>query len=119
CPGYASASVSSSQACGNQLYSFRVENNNCPGTINFNVVGHYGSQWANEITWQVVSIQSGAVVASGGPGTNNGTFNVSVGPLDPNIHGNVFRLIIFDAFGDGFNGTGGFIEVRQGATVVA
>ncbi|MFN5460272.1 MAG: hypothetical protein ACK5AY_10225, partial [Bacteroidota bacterium] len=61
----------------------------------------------------------GAVVAQGGPGTNNGTINVAVGPLNPNTTGTIFTLNVFDSFGDGFNGNGGTISVTQNAGTIA
>ena len=70
CPEYASASTSSTEICGNQLYYLTIPNIGCDGLVAFNVVGNYGS-FGSEITWEVVSNQTGNIVASGGPGTNN------------------------------------------------
>ena len=117
CPGYSSVATASADACGGQLFDFDVANTECNGTINFNVVGDYGSQYANEITWNVTSNSTGNTVASGGPGANNGTFNVPVS-LDPNVEGTIFTLTIDDSFGDGFNGTGGFIQVEDQAGAI-
>jgi hypothetical protein len=119
CPGYSSTVSSPSESCGNQQYILQVANTNCNGTVTFSIQGNYGSSFANELTWSVVSQQSGVTVASGGPGTNGTNFNVVVGPLDFAVHGNVFNVILNDAFGDGFNGTGGFFRVVQGGTVIA
>jgi gliding motility-associated-like protein len=119
CPNYSNTAAGSGAACGGQNYVMTVPNTGCNGEIFFQVVGNYGSSFANEITWQVVSSQSGAVVASGGPGTNGANINVNVGPLNPNIHGSVYDLIVYDSWGDGFNGTGGFIQAQQGGTVLA
>lgn len=117
CPDYANASTSNGVACGNQDYTLSVENTGCNGQVFFNVTGNYGS-FGGEITWSVVSNLSGAVVASGGPGFNNGVINVSVGPLDPNVHGNIFELIVNDSWGDGLSG-GGFVQTEQGGNVLA
>ena len=76
CPGYANVATGAQDACGGQLYDFDVANTTCNGTIVFDVVGDYGSQFANEITWNVTSNSTGNVVASGGPGTDSGTFSV-------------------------------------------
>jgi hypothetical protein len=120
CPGYAASTSSPINACASQVYYFDVANTSCNGTISFNVVGNYGSQWANEISWQVISNLTGTVVASGGPGTNGGAINVPVGPLNPTVFGTIFNLIVFDApFGDGFNGVGGSISVVQNGNTVA
>jgi trimeric autotransporter adhesin len=119
CPEYSSTVNSPAVACANQPYTFQINNTACNGTITFNVVGNYGSNFANEITWNVTSNQTGGIVASGGPGTNNGTINVTVGPLNPAVVGNVFTLTVNDAFGDGFNGTGGTISVSQGGSTIA
>lgn len=119
CPGYSTTVTSPSVTCGNQPYYFQVANTACNGTISFNIVGNYGSSFANEITWIVTSNLTGATIASGGPGTNNGAINVSVGPLNPAVTGNYFTLLVNDAFGDGFNGTGGTISITQsGSTIV-
>jgi gliding motility-associated-like protein len=119
CPGYSTTVTSPSVTCGNQPYYFQIANTACNGTISFNVVGNYGSSFANEISWVVTSNLTGATVASGGPGSNNGVINVAVGPLNPAVTGNYFTLVVNDAFGDGFNGTGGTISISQsGSTIV-
>lgn len=121
CPGYSSTSTSPNTACAGQLYYFDVANTSCNGTISFNVVGNFGSTYANEITWQVTSNLTGAIVASDLNATNNvngASFNVPVGPLNPASVGTVFTLTIFDSFGDGFNGTGGTISVVQNSTTI-
>jgi gliding motility-associated-like protein len=117
CPTYGPA-VAASSACGGQMYDFTVPNTSCNGTLSFTVVGNYGSTYGSEITWQVVSVATGAVVASGGPGTNGGVINMTVN-LDPNITGNVFNLIVNDSYGDGFNGIGGTISVTANGSTVA
>ncbi|MFN6036875.1 MAG: hypothetical protein ACK452_00275, partial [Bacteroidota bacterium] len=119
CPGYSTTVTSPSVTCGNQPYYFQVNNTACNGTITFTVVGNYGSLYANEITWNVTSNLTNAIVAQGGPGTNNGTINVTVGPLNPAVTGTIFTLRIFDSFGDGFNGNGGTISVTQSGTTIA
>lgn len=119
CPQYANTSSSPLETCGNQPYILEVANTACNGEIFFNVVGNYGSLFANEITWQVVSLQTGAIVASGGPGVNGANLNVLVGPLNPALTGNIFTLNVFDLFADGFNGVGGFIQIQQGSNIIA
>lgn len=118
CPDYSNTATGSGEACGGQTYAMTVPNTGCNGEIYFDVTGNYGPSFANEITWEVVSVQSGAIVASGGPGINGGNINVAVGPLDPTIHGNVFDLIVYDSWGDGFS-PGGFIQTEQSGTVLA
>jgi hypothetical protein len=115
CPQYANVSSSPLVACGGQVYYLEVANTGCNGTISFNVVGNWGSSWADEISWNVVSNQTGAIVASGvgNIGLNGQNFNVSVGPLNPAVTGTIFTFNLFDSFGDGFNGTGGTISVQQ------
>lgn len=117
CPAYSNTATSSNQGCGNQIYYLEVPNTGCNGTITFTVSGNYGS-WGNEITWEVICIQTGGVVASGGPGTTNANFSQTVGPLNPATFGQYYQLYVYDSFGDGFNG-GGFIQVTQGATTLA
>ena len=95
-----------------------VANTTCNGEIYIDIVGNYGSTYASEITWEIVSVQSGVTVASGGPGTNGANINMTIGPLDPNVHGNVFDLFAYDSYGDGFNGTGGFIQTEQNGNVL-
>jgi len=41
---------------------------------------------------------------------------VSVGPLDPAIHGTQFNLVVNDSYGDGFNGSGGSIGIVDGGS---
>ena len=48
CPDYASASPSSTEVCGNQLYYLNVPNIGCDGVITFNVVGNYGSSFGSD-----------------------------------------------------------------------
>lgn len=83
-----------------------------------NVIGNYGSQYANEITLTLTSNLTGTVLASGGPGTNGAAVNVIVGPLNPAIFGNIFTLTVYDSWGDGFNGVGGFMSVQQNGNVI-
>ena len=117
CPGYGTA-VAAADACGGQLYDFEVPNTDCNGTLTFDVIGNFGSADANEITWDVTSNLTTNVVASGGPGTNGGAISVTVS-LDPNVEGQYFTLNVYDAFGDGFNGTGGFIQVEDNGSIIA
>ena len=105
CPGYDNQASSPTQACGNQFYYLQVPNTSCNGFVTFNVIGNYGSTYANEITWEVVSAATGTAVASGGPGIDGGAINVVVGPLDPATYGTIYNLLIYDSWGDGFNGT--------------
>jgi len=113
CPEYASASTSSTEICGGQLYYLNVPNIGCDGLVAFNVVGNYGTSFGSEITWEVVSNQTGNIVASGGPGTDGGTINAAVGPFDPATEGTIFNLIVYDSWGDGFNGSGGGIQIQS------
>lgn len=118
CPSYASISTSPATACAGQIYYVQVANTACNGTITMNVQGNYGSADAAEITWQLTSNLTGAVVASGGPGSNGGAINTTVGPLNPAVVGTIFTLTLNDSFGDGFNGTGGQIGVYQNGAVI-
>ena len=118
CPEYANTATAAAQACGGQVYDFEVENTACNGTLIFDVIGNYGSTFGNEISWTVVSNLTGNVVASGGPGTNGGAINVNVS-LDPAVEGTAFNLVIDDTFGDGFNGTGGFLQIEDGGVIIA
>jgi gliding motility-associated-like protein len=114
CPTYDLQSFSPTVACGNQMYNLEINNSGCDGYIEFNVLGNWGSIFANELAWQVTSNLTGNVVASGGPGVDGANFNVSTGQLDLNTQGAIYTLEIcdFSIFGDGFNGTGGFITVQ-------
>lgn len=116
CPGYSNVASGSGQSCADQAYYLEVPNTTCNGTITFQVVGNFGSTFANEITWNVVSNLTGTVVASGGPGVNGATINTTVGPINANTFGNIFTLNVIDSFGDGFNGTGGSIAITQNGT---
>ena len=118
CPSYDLQASSATEACGNQMYWLEIENSGCNGFVSFDVVGNYGSLWANEISWSVVSNTTGNIVAQGGPGSDGGAINVTVGPLDPAVEGTVYTLEIVDVFGDGFNGTGGFIEIQENGNVL-
>ena len=118
CPSYDLQSSSATETCGNQTYWLEIENSGCNGFLSFDVVGNYGSLWANEISWTVTSNTSGNIVAQGGPGSDGGAINVSVGPLDPSVEGDLYTLEVVDVFGDGFNGTGGFIEIQQNGSVL-
>ena len=113
CPEYELQASSGSEACGNQMYWLEIENLGCNGFISFEVIGNYGSLWADEISWNVISNLSGNVLAQGGPGLNAAPINVLIGPLDPATEGEFYTLNIVDAFGDGFNGEGGSIELQQ------
>ena len=113
CPSYDLQATSATEACGNQMYWLEIENSGCNGFLSFDVVGNYGSLWANEISWNVTSNTSGNIVAQGGPGVDGAAINVTVGPLDPVLEGDLFTLNVIDAFGDGFNGVGGTIELQQ------
>ncbi|MFT4601428.1 MAG: hypothetical protein ACI857_001608, partial [Arenicella sp.] len=118
CPTYDLNATSPLETCGNQIYYMEIQNSGCDGFIEFDVVGNYGSDFASEITWDVVSQLSGNTVATGGPGTDGTGFNVTVGPLDPNVEGQVYTICVYDSWGDGFNGAGGFIEAQEGGTVL-
>ncbi len=114
CPTYDLQSYSPPVACGNQMYNLAVNNSGCDGYIEFNVVGNWGSLYANELEWIVTSNLTGNIVASAGPGVNGANFNVSTGQLDLNTQGAIYTLEICDVsfWQDGFNGTGGFITIQ-------
>jgi gliding motility-associated-like protein len=118
CPGYSTTVTSPSVTCGNQPYYFQVANTACNGTISFNVVGNYGD-YADEISWEVTSNLTGAIVASGQGVINNSAINVSVGPLLPAVTGSYFTLTVYDSYGDGFNGPAGTISIVQNGTTFA
>ncbi|MFO7879170.1 MAG: hypothetical protein R6V52_03945, partial [Bacteroidales bacterium] len=118
CPDYASTVSSPNEHCAGQTYYFEVQNTACNGNIYFDVVGNYGSEYASEITWEVTSNLTSNVVASGGPGTDGANINVPVGPIDPSVEGTVFTVTVYDSFGDGFNGTGGYVCIEQGGTEI-
>jgi len=118
CPDYANTVSSAAEHCAGQTYYLEVQNTDCNGDIYFDVVGNYGSSWANEITWEIVSSLTSNVVASGGPGVNGANIFSVVGPIDAGIEGNVFYLYVYDAYGDGFNGTGGYITIEQSGTAI-
>ena len=118
CPTYELQSSSPAEACGNQMYWLEIENSGCDGFIEFDVVGNYGSEWANEISWTVTSNTTNNIVAQGGPGTDGGAINLTVGPLDPSVEGAVYTLQVLDVFGDGFNGTGGTISIQQEGVIL-
>ncbi len=117
CPDYADVVASANQHCAGQTYYFEVENTACAGFVSFNVVGNWGSTYANELTWAVTSNLTGAIIIqdnNAGNNVNGANFNVASGAIDPNIQGTVFTLTVYDSYGDGFNGTGGFIVAQQG-----
>ena len=118
CPFYENTPTAELKACGGQMYDFSVLNTACPAIINFDVVGNYGSQDAGEITWEVLSVLTGNVVASGGPGGNGNGILTTVN-VDPNVEGTVFNLIVYDSWGDGFNGGGGFIQIDDNGVITA
>lgn len=119
CPGYSTTVTSAADHCAGQTYYFEVLNNSCNGDIYFDVIGNYGSSDAGEITWEVTSNLTSNVISSGGPGTNGANINVSVGPVDPSVEGTTFTLTVFDSFGDGFNGTGGYIVIEQSGVEIS
>lgn len=109
CPSYAAAPSSATDACANQPLYFTIANTNCPGVTTFTVSGNSGSSFGSEITWEVVNVTTGLTVASGGPYTDGiqTAISVVVGPNDPNTEGTSYNLIVYDAFGDGFDADGG------------
>jgi hypothetical protein len=114
CPTYAATSTSPSTACSNQTYYLEVENTSCNGQVYFNVQGNYGSTFGNEISWNVTSNLTNAVLASGAGNLSGTNFNIPIGPINPTIEGTIYTLNVFDSYGDGFNGLGGQIYVAQG-----
>lgn len=120
CPQYASVSTSPSIACSNQTYYLEVANTGCNGQIYMTVVGNWGSLYAEEISWTLISNQTGGVIAQGfgNTGLNGQNINVPIGPLNPAVTGTIFTLFVDDSFGDGFNGTGGYVQVMQGSEII-
>jgi CUB domain len=130
CPSYASVSTSPTTSCAGQVYYLQVANTACNGTINFQVQGNWGlvasgpppsqAQNASQISWNVTSNLTGAIVASGaGSSTVNGqNFTFNVGPLNPAVVGNLFTLNVFDSNGNGF-GVGGNIAVYQNGAPIS
>ena len=118
CPTYELQSFSPTEACGNQLYSLEVQNSGCDGYVEFNVVGNWGSLYGGELSWQVTSNLTGNIVAAGGPGISGVSFNIPTGQLNPGVQGYIYTLEICDNsfWGDGFNGSGGFITIQVDGT---
>ncbi|MDY0143712.1 MAG: gliding motility-associated C-terminal domain-containing protein [Bacteroidales bacterium] len=112
CPVYANTVSSSNSHCSNQVYYLEVLNTNCDGEIFFDVVGNYGSSYANEITWNISSNLTTNIIASGGPGTNGTNIFTTVGPINPNVQGSAFKITVYDSYGDGFS-SGGYITIKQ------
>ncbi|MDD2635143.1 MAG: gliding motility-associated C-terminal domain-containing protein [Bacteroidales bacterium] len=112
CPVYSNTVSSSNSHCSNQIYYLEVLNTACDGEIFFDIVGNYGSSYANEITWEISSNLTGDIIASGGPGTNGTSIFTTIGPINPNIQGNAFKITVYDSYGDGFS-SGGYITIQQ------
>src|SRR5690554_3944362 len=96
CPDYSNTINASGEACSQQPYVMSVANTNCNGQIYFQYSGSLSGGLLNPGNFQIVSVQSGQTVASGSGGLFGGTVNGTVGPLDPNMHGSVFDLIVDD-----------------------
>ncbi|HZH86732.1 MAG TPA: PKD domain-containing protein [Brumimicrobium sp.] len=105
CPGYSNTAMGPGQACGDQTYTMNVENTTCNGQVYFNITGSLGFLG----TFEVVSSQSNVVVASGSGGFWGSTVNQTIGPLDPNVHGTIFDLIV----------DGGNITITQNGNTIA
>jgi hypothetical protein len=119
-------------ACAGQAFVFDIQNTACPGTITFTVTGNAGS-FADEISWEIVSNTTGAVVATAGllPGpptsvgsggtvyANNQVINVTVGPLSAATLGTAYTIYIYDDFGDGLDGAGVITVTSSTGTVLA
>ena len=89
CPVYSSTASGSGKACGNQIYTMTVPNTACDGQIYFDVTGSLGLMG----DWSIVSALTGGTVASGSS-FFGGSVNQSIGPLNPNIVGTAFNLIV-------------------------
>jgi hypothetical protein len=118
CPDYANTSSSPTTACSNQTYYLDVANTACGGQLFFTVSGNFGSSFGNEISWAVFSNSTNAILAQGNWFSSPLIFSVDFGPFDPIITGNILRLEVYDTFGDGFTGVGGFIQVTQGSQII-
>jgi hypothetical protein len=118
CPDYANSSTSPTTACSNQTYYLDVANTACAGQIFLTVEGNYGSSFPDEISWTLTSLATGNIIASGDYLANGQAFTLNLPAIDPLVQGTIFRLDAFDILGDGFDGTGGFIHVKQGSTII-
>ena len=118
CPDYADASTSPTTACSNQTYYLDVANTACAGQIFLTVEGNYGSLYQDEISWSLTSVTTGNTIASGDYFLDGQSFALNLPAIDPVAQGTIFRLDVFDILGDGFDGTGGFVQVKQGGVVL-
>jgi hypothetical protein len=118
CPDYANVSTSPTTACSNQTYYLDVANTACAGQIFLTVEGNYGSSFPDEISWTLTSLATGSIIASGDYLANGQAFTLNLPAIDPLVQGTIFRLDAFDVLGDGFDGTGGFIQVKQGGVIL-
>src|SRR5690625_2988 len=96
CPSYSNSIGSTPNACGNQTYNLVVPNTGCNSQIYFTVSGNDNSS----CSWYVESILSGSTFSYNSTGL--------VGPLDPNVHGPVFDLIV-----DNEDNANGVVTVYQ------
>lgn len=109
CPGYANAGTGTGQACGDQIYTLTVPNTTCNGEIYFTVDATDLSSFFGDGSWDITSVLTGNSVASG---SGNGT--ISVGPLDPNVVGTSFNLVVTGTLTGGGN-----VDITQSGTTVA
>lgn len=89
CPEYSNVATGLGKACGNQIYTMSVPNTGCDGEIYIDVQGSLGFGGS----WEIVSDLTGNTVGSGST-FFGGSVNTSIGPLDPNIVGTAFNLIV-------------------------
>src|SRR5690554_3812312 len=107
CPGYSNTVQASGEACGGQNYSMSVENTSCNGVIYITIQTNYENGLG--FNWVLESVLTGNTIASG----TNGNTTVTIGPVNPNIEGGTFDLILNDPNGWGLI-PGEYVEASQG-----
>ncbi|PWH86468.1 PKD domain-containing protein [Brumimicrobium oceani] len=85
CPSYSTAVTASGEACAGQNYSMTFENSSCNSELFFD----YNGTLTTGGSVQVISQLSGVIVYSE---TGTGSYNGTIGPLDPAVHGTDFTL---------------------------
>src|SRR5690554_6266629 len=114
CPTYANVVSSSGEACGNQNYTFTIENTSCNGTVTFTIEGFLEGGWGINTpgSLELISIATGNNFFSPIDGGVSGT---TISPtsftFDPNIEGTAFNLIL--------TGAGGNITISQNGIPIA
>lgn len=94
-------------------YSFTT-NPVCPNGTRKVIITINTVSWGSEITWEITS-SAGAVVASGGPYSNNTTYTTEACLAD----GEVFTFNAYDSFGDGWNGGTYSVACESSGTILA